>query len=82
MLVNRCTRGRHVLSTYLMLYSLVRFFLERYRYDEARGFILALSVSQWISLLLIVAGAVIFLIERKQHAVPSEPSFTQETTIP
>ena len=81
-LVSRCTRGRHVLSTYLMLYSLVRFFLERYRYDEARGFILALSVSQWISLLLIVAGAVIFLIERRQHAVPLEPSFTQETTIP
>ena len=50
-------QGR-VFAWYLLLYGVARFFLELTRGDVARGFVLggALSTSQLISLLMVVAG--------------------------
>jgi len=46
-------KWHYTIETYLVAYGVIRFFLEYYRYDEARGFIAGLSTSQWISILLI-----------------------------
>lgn len=50
----------HLLAVYLLAYSLLRFVLEFWRGDVARGIWLGLSTSQWISLLILsvlAAGA-------------------------
>ncbi len=49
------TPGR-ILSIYLIGYGVIRFILEFFRYDAIRGFYGALSVSQWVSLILIALG--------------------------
>ncbi len=49
---------------YLITYSSVRFVLEFLRGDPERGFIGMFSVSQWISVILLVVSAV-FLFERQ-----------------
>jgi phosphatidylglycerol:prolipoprotein diacylglycerol transferase len=46
---------------YLAGYGVLRFFLEFLRGDAVRGFTAGLSTSQWISLVLIVVGAVLLL---------------------
>lgn len=46
---------------YILLYAPMRFTLEFFRYDAARGYVGALSVSQWISLLLTALAAVLFI---------------------
>ena len=56
-----------LLGCYLVGYACLRFFLEFFRYDAARGMLFGLSTSQWISLLLLPMG--IFLLARKRHAV-------------
>lgn len=48
----------HVLAVYLLAYSLLRFVLEFWRGDVARGIWLGLSTSQWISLLILSVLAV------------------------
>lgn len=42
-------------SVYLILYGIVRFLLEFLRYDQRRGFVFHLSVSQWISITVILS---------------------------
>ncbi len=54
-----------LLGAYLVGYACIRFVLEFVRYDAARGMLLGLSTSQWISLLLFPLG--IFLLVRKQR---------------
>ena len=49
---------------YCILYSVVRFSIEFLRGDLIRGFLLNLSVSQWISIILFITG--IFLYNRKE----------------
>lgn len=49
-----------LLSLYFLSYAAVRFVLEFFRGDVVRGFFLGLSTSQWISLLVFFAGAVIW----------------------
>lgn len=51
----------YTIETYLIIYGIVRFFLEYMRYDEERGSFGWLSTSQWISIGLII-GAMISLI--------------------
>lgn len=57
-------RGR-LLSVYLICYGCLRFGLEFLRGDAVRGFLGALSVSQWISLGAVSAG--VFLLMRALH---------------
>lgn len=42
------------LLTYLLTYSILRFFIEFLRYDQERGHISIFSTSQWISIFLII----------------------------
>lgn len=59
-----------VLPAYALLYGLVRFVLEFFRGDAIRGVAL-LSTSQWISLALCIAAAVVLLWNRNQkHTKP------------
>lgn len=59
-----------LLSLYLMLYSITRFFLEFLRGDEIRGITKGLSTSQWISLGLFLCGtAILFISKKKEMAV-------------
>ena len=48
-------KKEHILDQYLIIYSVFRFIIEFYRGDTARGFILGLSLSQWISIGIFVA---------------------------
>ena len=56
-----------VLGVYLVGYAFIRFILEFFRGDVARGIFFGVSTSQWISLLLIPLG--IYLIVRKTVSV-------------
>lgn len=47
------------LGIYFVCYSIIRFFLEFLRGDIVRGFLLGLSTSQWISLILLPVGIII-----------------------
>ncbi|MCR5828762.1 MAG: prolipoprotein diacylglyceryl transferase [Lachnospiraceae bacterium] len=47
---------------YLMIYSLFRFSIEFVRGDEIRGFWGPLSTSQWIALIILVAGLVKYFV--------------------
>ena len=49
---------------YLILYSIIRFFDEFLRGDEIRGFVLGLSTSQFISILIFALTSLILLILR------------------
>ncbi len=53
-----------LLALYLLIYPVGRFILEFWRGDEYRGFVLGLSTSQFISLIVFVCAA-IFLARRK-----------------
>ena len=52
------------IALYALLYSIVRFILEFYRGDAARGIIL-LSTSQWISIALFIVGIALFIYDKK-----------------
>ena len=54
-----------VLGLYIISYSVGRFILEFFRFDEARGFLLSLSTSQIMALLLLPVG-IYFLIRKKR----------------
>lgn len=55
------------LKIYLGLYAFVRFFLEYLRGDELRGYILGMSTSQFISLIILAVLLIKLILERK-HA--------------
>lgn len=50
---NRQTGGE-AFCFYLMAYGVLRFLLEFIRYDAERGFLLGMSTSQWISIILVL----------------------------
>ena len=52
------------IALYSVLYSVVRFILEFYRGDAARG-IIVLSTSQWISIGLFIAGIILFIYDKR-----------------
>lgn len=52
------------IALYAVLYSIVRFVLEFYRGDAARG-IIVLSTSQWISIVLFIIGITLFIYDKK-----------------
>ena len=49
---------------YFISYSILRFFIEFYRYDSARGGIWILSTSQWISLIILIISIIILIFNR------------------
>jgi phosphatidylglycerol:prolipoprotein diacylglycerol transferase len=51
LLKKNALKGR-LMASYLLLYSVMRFVLEFWRGDAARGIIYGLSTSQWVSLIL------------------------------
>ncbi len=53
-------RGR-LMYMYFMFYSVVRFTMELFRGDAYRGFLLGLSTSQWISIVLFAVGLLMFI---------------------
>lgn len=55
---------KYTVETYFVLYGIARFILEFYRYDDVRGHFRALSTSQWISILMVMA-AVIMVFYKK-----------------
>ena len=55
----------YTLPIYFILYGIVRFILEYYRYDEYRGKYLSLYTSQWISIAMVVAGVAWIIYKRK-----------------
>lgn len=59
---------KYPVETYLFLYSILRFTLEFYRYDDTRGSFLVLSTSQWISIILGVLAILSFLRRRGRNA--------------
>lgn len=54
------------LILYLLLYGVVRFVLEFFRYDAERGYIGSLSTSQWISIGLVLAGSMLLVMEKRK----------------
>ena len=46
---------KHMVELYCILYGVLRFVLEFFRYDEMRGRLGLLSTSQWISLVLLIS---------------------------
>ncbi len=54
LMTNYKKSSNKTIELYCILYGLTRFFLEFVRGDEIRGQILAISTSQWISLILIL----------------------------
>lgn len=51
---------------YFISYSILRFFIEFYRYDSARGSIWFLSTSQWISIAILISSIFILFKPLKQ----------------
>lgn len=60
-----------LLGIYFVVYPLIRFITEYFRYDTERGFFLGISTSQWISFLLIPIGIILLIKYRKQKKVPN-----------
>lgn len=62
LLYTRRTRKQgQAIGMYIIYYSIMRFILEFFRGDAARGIALNISTSQWISLLLLPIGIFLFL---------------------
>lgn len=55
---------RYSVELYFLLYGFLRFGLEKLRYDEARGFIMGMSTSQWISIILILFAICLYIGEK------------------
>ena len=58
-------RGQ-LLYIYLLTYACARFFIDFFRGDESRGFLLFLSTSQWISLILICFSVYKLFAQKKK----------------
>ncbi|MCR5266957.1 MAG: prolipoprotein diacylglyceryl transferase [Lachnospiraceae bacterium] len=59
-------RGKLICS-YLIMYAPMRFVLEFFRGDVARGFLFQLSTSQWISILILIAAVISLFVFRKKE---------------
>ncbi len=60
----------HTLELYLILYGILRFILEYFRYDDARGSLGSLSTSQWISILLVASAIAMIVLFNRQADSP------------
>jgi len=53
---------------YLVSYGLLRFALEYLRYDGARGYFAGVSTSQWISVFMVAAAAVVTIVRTRRRS--------------
>ena len=67
LILSKKNYGLHYL--YIILYSILRFILEYFRDDEARGVFLFLSTSQIISIFLFFISLSLYIIKRKKYRV-------------
>lgn len=56
-----------LMYVYLVAYSIARFILEFFRGDEYRGYIGVLSVSQFISVVIIISVTIFVLLKKGKH---------------
>lgn len=59
-------KGKYAFELYILLYGVIRFFLEFFRYDSYRGIIFGFSTSQYISIFLIFSVLFFFFYKKKQ----------------
>lgn len=74
-------KSKYTIEAYLILYAIIRFALENYRYDSVRGHLGVLSTSQWVSIGMLAIGAasiVIRMIRGKKE--PEKPGTASENT--
>ena len=64
----KATGTYKTVGLYCILYSIVRFTLEFFRGDLIRGIYFGLSTSQWISILLLILGIIIFIFEYRNNS--------------
>lgn len=64
--------GSELLFVYLGLYAISRFILEFFRGDEGRGLYFGVSVSQWISMGLLLVCVVAFVILSRRNKMKAE----------
>lgn len=66
-----------IITIYLVLYSVTRFFLEFVRGDADRGFVLGglLSTSQLIAIFLAIAGIAAYVLLDRRHRLTHEPDW-------
>ena len=62
---------------YLILYAILRFFLEDYRYDPERGFYFGLSTSKWISIFMFTAAVVSIIIRSRMKSKTPAPEIAE-----
>lgn len=70
------SKNGQALGIYLIVYSIMRFFLEFVRGDMVRGGFLGLSTSQWISMVLLPLG--IYLLIRKDKEITEDVEEIQQ----
>jgi phosphatidylglycerol:prolipoprotein diacylglycerol transferase len=58
-----------LITIYFLIYGLLRFFIEFLRGDELRGQWGPLTPSQWISLLLVMTGLVLYYVSTKKFNI-------------
>ena len=62
LVLHRLSKKKHVngmvFISYMILYSIMRFILEFFRGDTVRGFLLGLSTSQWVSLIIFISSCI------------------------
>lgn len=67
LLSRRASKRGTLIGVYLLCYAVIRFTLEFFRFDYVRGFLLGLSTSQWISILLLPIGIALILLPAKSR---------------
>ena len=68
LLIKRKLLCGKLLPFYFISYGIIRFSLEFLRGDEIRGRWLIFSTSQWISIVLIIAGIIWFALGSRKKA--------------
>ena len=60
-------RFEYTVELYLLMYGIVRFILENYRYDDIRGRVAKLSISQWISVIMVGIAIISYSFSKKKN---------------
>lgn len=63
MIVLKTKQTKFTIETYIISYSIVRFTLEFYRYDEYRGIYFGFSTSQWLCMILFTACIISLVVK-------------------